>query len=143
VQADRVALAVRTADSLASGLGLDLESRRGLARRCREACGRAGLLDEEHARQEYRQRSRQFFTWFTGRDDDVLAPALVSLKQTVASVAESLDVDLRSILQRKLPALLHVQAVRIAGANAHDEALAYFLWQRALESLAARSSRSR
>jgi thiopeptide-type bacteriocin biosynthesis protein len=137
-QADRVALVVRAADAMASGLGLDLEARLELARRCRAACMRAGSLDEEHARQEYRHRSRQLFIWLASKDDDVLAPALMSLRATAASVAKSLDVDLRSILRRKLPVLLHVQAVRLAGANVSAEALAYFLWHRTLEGMAAR-----
>jgi hypothetical protein len=141
VQADRVALVVRAADAMASGLGLDLESRRGLAQQCCEAYGRAGLLDEEHARQEYRQRSRQLFALLAGNDDDVLAPALLSLKETAVSVAESLDVDPRLTLQRKLPVLLHLQAVRLAGANPGAEALAYSLWHRALDGIAARAGR--
>ncbi len=139
LQDDRVALAVRAADAMASGLGLELEERRGLARQCCEACGRAGLLDEEHARQEYRRRSRQLFTWLAGKDDDVLAPALLSLKESAASVAASLDGDPRLTLQRKLPILLHVQAVRLAGVNPGAEAFAYSLWHRALDGIAARA----
>jgi len=71
----------------------------------------------------------------------VLAPALMSLKKTAASVAKSLDADLCASLQRKLSVLLHLQAVRLAGANAGAEALAYFLWHRTLEGMAARSKR--
>ena len=142
-EADRVALAVRGADAMVSGLGLDLDERRGLARRCRDVCGRAGLLDEENARKEYRDRSRRLFTWLARKEDDVLAPALMSLKETAASVVEALDLDLHLTLQRRLPLLLHVQAVRLAGADSGAEALAYFLWQRTLESLAARSERAR
>jgi thiopeptide-type bacteriocin biosynthesis protein len=141
-QIDRVELAVRAADALASGLGLDVDARMELARRCREACAHAGLLDEEHARQEYRQRSRQLFAWMTAKDDDLLAPALMSFKETAASVARSLDVELCARLQRKLPVLLHVQDVRLAGANIGVEALAHYLWHRALEGMAARSKRS-
>ena len=140
-QADRVAFAVRAADALARGLGLAPKERDGLARRCRAACARAGLLDEEHARQEYRQRSRRLFGWLVGKEDDVITPALMSLQDTAASASALLDVDLRVILQRKLPALLHMQAVRLAGADAGAEALVYYLWQRTLESLAARSNR--
>jgi thiopeptide-type bacteriocin biosynthesis protein len=141
VQDDRVALAVRAADAMASGLGLDLGARFQLARRCREACAGAGLLAEEHARQEYRQRSRRLSTWLASKENDVLAPALMSLQETATSVAEPLDADLRVTLQRRLPVLLHVQAVRIAGPNLSAEALAYFLWQRTLEGIAARTSR--
>jgi len=143
VQADRVALSIRAADAMASGLGLDLESRLGLAWRCRDACMRAGLLDEEQARQEYRHRSRQLFAWLASHDDDGLAPALLSLTQTAASVAGSMDVDSRLTLQRKLPILLHVQAVRLAGANPVSEALVYSLWHRALYGIAARAGRRR
>jgi thiopeptide-type bacteriocin biosynthesis protein len=139
VQADRVALAVRAADAMARGLGLDLTERVGLARRCREACTRAGLLDEDHARQEYRQRSRRLFTWLTSAEGDVLAPALASLQETAASAAQTSRAESRIVLQRKLPLLLHVQAVRLAGANVPAEALTYFLWHRTLQSIGARS----
>ena len=139
--ADRVAIAVRAADAMASGLGLDLETRVGLARRCRQACARAGLLDEEHARQEYRQRSRQLFTWLGRKEDDGLTVALGSLQDAAESAAASLDVDRRVTLRRKLPALLHVQAVRLAGADAGAEALVYFLWERSLEGISARNRR--
>ncbi len=141
-QVDRVALAVRAADAIAGGLGLDVAARMGLARRCREACAHAGLLDEENARQEYRQRSRRLFTWLAGQEDDVFTPALASLHETAASVAESLDADLRLALHQKLPVLLHVQDVRFAGANVAAEALAHFLWHRTLEGMAARGKRS-
>ncbi|HJX63882.1 MAG TPA: thiopeptide-type bacteriocin biosynthesis protein, partial [Polyangia bacterium] len=137
-QADRVALAVRAADAMASGVGLDLAARMGLARRCREACAHVGLLDEEHARQEYRKRSRGLFTWLAGQEDDGFTPALASLKETAASVAESLDADLRLALRQKLPVLLHVQDVRLAGANLAAEALAHYLWHRTVEGIAAR-----
>jgi hypothetical protein len=52
-----------------------------------------------------------------------------------------LDVDRRVTLRRRLPALLHVQVVRLAGADAGAEALVYFLWERGLQSLAARNKR--
>jgi thiopeptide-type bacteriocin biosynthesis protein len=141
-QVDRVTLAVRAADALATGLGLHLDARMGLARRCREACARAGLLDEEHARQEYRRWSRPLFAWLAGREDDVFTTALTSLNGTAESVADSLDARALLLLQRKLPVLLHVQAVRLAGANVHAEALAHFLWHRTLEGIMARSKRT-
>jgi len=134
---DRLSLALRAADALAGGLGLDLQARQGLARRCRDACSAAGLLDEEHARQTYRQQSRQLMSWLAGGQEDVLTPALVSLHTTAAALAGSLDADLRATLQGRLPVLLHVQAVRLLGANPGAEALSYYLWQRILESLAA------
>jgi hypothetical protein len=64
------------------------------------------------------------------------------LHETAASVAESLDADLRLALHQKLPVLLHVQDVRFAGANVAAEALAHFLWHRTLEGMAARGKRS-
>ena len=69
----------------------------------------------------------------------MLAPALLSLKESAASVAASLDGDPRLTLQRKLPILLHVQAVRLAGVNPGAEAFAYSLWHRALDGIAARA----
>jgi thiopeptide-type bacteriocin biosynthesis protein len=141
-QVDRVALAVRAADAIAGGLGLDVAARMGLARRCREACARAGLLDEEHARQEYRQRARQLFAWIAGQDVDVLTPGLARLNEIAASVAGSLNSDLRLALQQKLPVLLHLQDVRLAGANLAGEALAHYLWHRTLEGIAAQSKRT-
>ncbi|MGB8299202.1 MAG: thiopeptide-type bacteriocin biosynthesis protein [Polyangia bacterium] len=140
-QADRVALAVRAADAMASGMGLDVDARMELARQRREACAHAGLLDQEQARQEYRRGSRQLFAWLAGREDDAFTPALSALKNTAASVAASLDADLHMALQRKLPVLLHVQAVRLAGPNANAEALSHYLWHRTLESITARSRR--
>ena len=142
-ESDRVALTVRAADATASGLGLDLQARLELARRCLAACMRAGLLDAEQARQEYRQRSRQLFTWLAATEEDALAPVLTSLQEIAAAVAEPLDADLRLTLQRKLTILLHLQAVRIAGPNAGVEALAHFLWQRTLEAISARSRQAR
>jgi len=141
-QVDRVALAVRAADAIAGGLGLDVAARMGLARRCREACARAGLLDEEHARQEYRQRARQLLAWLAGQGADVCTPALASLNETAASLAGSLNSDLRLALQQKLPVLLHLQDVRLAGANLAAEALAHYLWHRTLEGIAAQSKRT-
>jgi thiopeptide-type bacteriocin biosynthesis protein len=141
-QVDRVTLAVRTADAVASGLGLDVDARMELARRCREACARSGLLDEEHARQEYRRYSRPLFAWLAGREDDVFTPALTFLNGTAESVADSLDARALLLLQHKLPILLHVQAVRLTGANVHAEALAHFLWHRTLEGIKARSKRT-
>jgi thiopeptide-type bacteriocin biosynthesis protein len=138
VESDRVDLAVRAAEATASGLGLDLEARLGLARRCRAACVRVGLLDEKQARQEYRQRSRRLFNWLASKESDVLTAALILLRNSAASVAASLDGELRLSFRQKLPVLLHLQAVRISGANIGAEALAYFLWQRTLEGISAR-----
>ena len=138
---DRVAIAVRAADAMASGLGLDLEARLALARRCRQACARAGLLDEEHARQEYRQQSRQLLVWLAGTQADVLTAAMTSLCDVAASAAAFLDASLRAALRRNLPVLLHVQAVRLAGAHASSEALGHYFWERGLEGIAARNKR--
>jgi hypothetical protein len=46
-------------------------------------------------------------------------------------------------LQQKLPVLLHVQDVRLAGADVHAEALVHCLWHRTLEGIAARSKRAK
>jgi lantibiotic biosynthesis protein len=139
--ADRVSLVVRAADILASGLGLDLPARQQLARRNRDACTAAGLLDEDSAKLEHRQRSRSLSAWLAGAQSDVFTPGLVTLQKAARAVAVSLDADDRATLQERLPALLHMQAVRLAGVDASSEALANYLWQRVLESLAARTSR--
>ena len=141
VEADRVALAARAADALTSGLGLGLDERVGLAQRCRAACARAGWIDEEQARQEYRQRSRRLFSWLASDELDGLSLALTGLNEDAASVAQSLSPDLRPALLRRLPVLLHVQAVRLAGADSSAEALSYFLWHRALDGISARTRR--
>ena len=138
--ADRVSLVVRAADALAIGLGLDLSARQQLARCNRDACTAAGLLDEDSARLEHRQRSRSLSAWLTGAQADVFTPGLVTLRKAARAVADSLDADARTTLQEKLPALLHMQAVRLAGADASSEALANYLWQRVLEGLAARGA---
>jgi thiopeptide-type bacteriocin biosynthesis protein len=138
-ETDRVTLVVRAADALTGGLGLDLPARQALAQRCRDASAAAGLLDDETARQAYRQRSRQLYAWVAGVQKDVLTPALRKLHKTAVAVAGFLDADLRPILKSKLPALLHMQAVRLVGADSSSEALAIYLWHRVLESIQARS----
>jgi len=64
------------------------------------------------------------------------------LNETAASLAGSLNSDLRLALQQKLPVLLHLQDVRLAGANLAAEALAHYLWHRTLEGIAAQSKRT-
>jgi hypothetical protein len=48
----------------------------------------------------------------------------------------------RQALTAALPALLHLQAVRLCGTEPDDEQASYALWARTLEGLAARARRS-
>ena len=133
-ETDDLATLVRAYDALAGGLGLDAAQRRQLAQRRRLACEQGGLLpDEELLRREYRRLSRPLAAVLSGAQPDVLSPALAAFGRQVRSASST-----PSALHPALPALLHMQAVRTLGLDANSEAAAYVLWDRTLESLAAR-----
>jgi thiopeptide-type bacteriocin biosynthesis protein len=131
-QEDRMLVAVLAADLLAKGVGLDSPARLELSGSRRRACANAGFLDEEQAKQAFRSTSKQLLAG--------LGDGAASLSEFQASLA-SLDAKLQQALRPCLPALLHVQSVRLFGPDPQAEALAYYLWQRALDSLAARRGR--
>jgi thiopeptide-type bacteriocin biosynthesis protein len=132
LQDARMSIAVLAADSLAKALGLDLPSRLVLAGSCRRACASAVFLDEEQAKLAFRGSSKQLAASLMSEG----APPLDSFQRMLASIAP----EGRAALAPRLPALLHVQAVRLFGPDPQAEALATYLWQRALDSLAARKT---
>ena len=122
---DVVELLVASYDALAAGAGLDPGERQTLARRRREAYGIGrdpALADEYRARQQA-LRARLASP----------SPPLLAHQQRVASALASLAPSRRAAL---LPALLHLAAVRLVGADAAREAAAFYLWERTRESLA-------
>jgi hypothetical protein len=132
VEVDETVTLVRAHDALAAGLGLDTAGRRELAQRRRAACQHAGLLPEDELlRREYRLLARPLATALSRAHADVLFDAFAAYLDQVRAVGSS-------ALHPALPALLHMQAVRLAGLDPRAEAAAYVFWDRALESLAAR-----
>ena len=127
LQDDRILVGVLAADGLAQALGLDLPARLKLAGTCRRACESVGWLDEEQAKLAFRSSSKRLFFSLSGE-----APALDGFRRELTSLG------LPPALQPRMPALLHIQAVRLFGPDPQAEALAYYLWQRALDSLVAR-----
>jgi thiopeptide-type bacteriocin biosynthesis protein len=127
---DRVHLAVLAADSLAGALGLDLSARLDVAGSCRRACATAGMLDEDQAKLAFRGGGKQLCASLSNPE----LPVLVAFRRELSGI----QTDLRLALRPRIPALLHVQAVRFFGPDPQAEALAYYLWQRALDSLVAR-----
>lgn len=131
-EADRVELLVRSFDALAQGLGQDLEGRRRMARGRRDAA--APWLDREHDA-EYRARQRRLAAVLAGTADDGFAAVFDAHATRVRALGVERSLD------DVLGSLLHVCAVRLAGARPDDEAAAYFFWERALEGLSARRRR--
>jgi thiopeptide-type bacteriocin biosynthesis protein len=132
-EVDEAITLVRAYDALGAGLGLDAPARRALAQRRRAACQRAGLLpDDEWLRREYRRLSRPLAGALSRAEADILFDALAAYTDQVRSTASP-------ALHAALPALLHMQAVRLAGLDPQTEAAAYVFWDRALESLAAQN----
>ncbi len=147
---DRCALLVRAQDALARGLGLDLTARSALAARRRAAFAFSRGGEAESWPSEYRQRQRALAGWLgaaatparKGAEADLAAPLFDRLFRTTIAAAAALAQADRAALVAALPALLHMQAVRLCGTEADDEQAAYVFWARALEGLAARARRS-
>lgn len=140
---DRVELAVRAADALVTGFGLALSDRHALAVRLREAyeaeaTGEAGPRDDERLG-EQRRRGRRLAALLSGSEEDAASAQLLRFSRAVRAARPRGSA--RGRLQAALPALLHVGHVRILGADRDAEALATFLWERTLSSLAARARR--
>lgn len=127
---DRVHLAVLAADALAGALGLDLPARLEVAGSCRRACSAGGLLDEEQAKLAFRGGGRRLCQGLANPE----MPLLAAYRHELSGIHP----DHRKALHPRIPALLHVQAVRLFGPDPQAEALASYLWQRVLDSLSAR-----
>jgi thiopeptide-type bacteriocin biosynthesis protein len=142
LEGDRVELAVRAADGLVRGFGLDLGARHALAARLREAYdaegldGDAGLRDDARLG-EQRRRGRRLAGLIAGAERDAVSPQLASFIRAVRAALPRGAARRR--LAAALPALVHVGHVRCLGADRDAEALAIFLWERTLAGLDARA----
>ncbi|HEY0712603.1 MAG TPA: thiopeptide-type bacteriocin biosynthesis protein, partial [Polyangia bacterium] len=154
-ESDRHEALVRANDALTRGLGLDGAARRALAERRRRAFAARLGEDDEALRLAYRTRQRGLLASLmadTQADrrrqgaraeaQDPLAALFAALRTASARAAKTLAATDRAALERALPALLHVQAVRFLGLDPVGEQLSHVLWARALEGLAA-STRGR
>ncbi len=117
-------------DALAAGAGLDAPARLQLARRRREAYG---IGRDETLAKRYRARQASLRAR--------LASPSPPCRAHVTRVAEALAELPPARRLQLLPALLHLSAVRLAGADAAREAAAFYAWERTLESLARHAER--
>ncbi|MGZ3442989.1 MAG: thiopeptide-type bacteriocin biosynthesis protein, partial [Polyangia bacterium] len=118
-------LLVASYDALAAGAGLDEPARHALAQRRRAAYA----IDREDALADgYRGRQKLLRTWLAQP-----SPPFVAHRARVAAALAPLSAERRAQL---LPALLHLAAVRLAGADPVAEAVAIYFWERTRESLA-------
>jgi thiopeptide-type bacteriocin biosynthesis protein len=136
---DRRLLAARAADALARALGLELAARHQLARRRRAAFARAEGDEPAELRAEIRRLHRALAAHLEGSAEDAFTPALAAFARAAADAADSLSRAARADVVATLPALLHVQTVRLAGPHAGEEQGAWALWERALESIVKRA----
>jgi thiopeptide-type bacteriocin biosynthesis protein len=123
--ADATELLVASFDALAAGAGLDDAARHALARRRRDAYG---LGRDDALADEYRARQPSLRARLADPP-----PVFSAHSARVAAALAPLLPERRAAL---LPALLHLAAVRLIGADAAREAAAIYLWERTRESLA-------
>jgi len=137
---DAIDQLVATFDGLASGLGFELRERHQLARERRSAESAAlDAIDTAEPRAldaEFRARARRLRAAL-GALADAGAPEpdlqrIASYRVHVAAAVGELGEAVRA---RLATPLLHLCAVRLAGADRGAEARAYFLWERTLEGL--------
>jgi thiopeptide-type bacteriocin biosynthesis protein len=127
----RIALAVRGADALARGLGLDLAARHAVAKERRGAADAAAALDDEARRAAdvaFRIAGRGLRAALAGEPSGPFADHAAR----VATAAVALP---RARRESLLPTLLHLAAVRLLGPDRDAERLALTFWQRVLEGL--------
>ena len=134
---DRRAQAVRAADALARGLRLDPGERRDLAERRRAAFIRQQAEDPAW-QQQFRAIGRALQAALAGQTPDGFTAALVGFEKAIHQAVRALPRSAAVSWPALLPALLHMQAVRLLGTRAEDEQASYVFWARALEALAAR-----
>jgi thiopeptide-type bacteriocin biosynthesis protein len=125
---------VRAFDALAVAFDLDAPARRELARRRRAA--HAAELDglEETLAQDFRARQARLHELIAGTHE----PAFVRYAARVGAAVRPLEPDRRATL---LAPLLHLSSVRLQGVERFEEARAYYLWERTLDGLIARSKK--
>ena len=136
--ADATELLVRSLDVLAAGLGLDLAERRELARRRRDAYAAVpGSNDGERdpLAAEFRARQARLQAVLSATP---LSPPFAAQRARVAVAVRKLSEARRRAI---LPALLHLAAVRLAGADRQAEARAVYFWERTLDGLVHRARR--
>ena len=126
---DLLELAVRAADALAQGLGLDAAARLALAARLRAATA-ADVPDLDEARAELRERRARLDAALAGTLDDAATPQLAAHVRRLERLR---------VAAVHLPVLVHLGAVRLAGPAPTLEAFAALAWERTLASLRARA----
>lgn len=140
--ADRRELLVRSFDALTEGLGLSAQARLELAGRRRHAFAFSAGEDTAALSADYRGRSRRLMALLSGATEsdtpDEFTAALKAYGTAVRDLIATSAVALRAAVTDVLPAVLHMNAVRLCGPDAEEESAAFVLWQRTLESLAAR-----
>lgn len=128
--ADGVERLVLGLDALAAGLGFDTDARLQLASRRRAAVVDRLAPHDAALAEEYRARQARLY-------DRLVAPPqpFVAHIDRLTPLRDALPEARWTAL---LPALLHLVCARLIAPDPDEEARAYYLWQRALESLAAR-----
>ncbi len=129
---DRAERLVLAHDALARGLGLDMGERLDLAegRRWAAAGGRPEPADWPAL---FRIRGRHLQAALAGNLPPSLKSALAAFEAAVRTAAPT-PARWRALL----PALLHLQSVRLLGPHPAGEQLSYVFWARALEGLVRR-----
>jgi len=129
----RLLLLIGAHDAVARAAGLDAVRRRALAQQRRAA--HAADVDEDFATALAAgfRRARPALRAVLGRaEGGPLAGLLSSFERLAAAALGGLEPAAR---MRLLPALLHLDAVRLLGPDRDAEIRAYTYWERALESL--------
>ena len=125
---DRLITLIAAYDALATAFGLDARARRALAQRRRLAHATDGdpALERDLAR-EFRVYRPALRTALSGQ-----AHPLDAYAATTRAATAGLD---EAAGARLLPVLLHLDTVRLMGAEATTELRAFTFWERALESI--------
>jgi hypothetical protein len=128
-------------------LGLGAEARLALAERRRAAFAATLGPEPDDLRAEFRRRQRWLAPWLTETTPAAIGDlgpeaSCDRLCQTTIAAAAPLAPRDRAGLTAALPALLHLQAVRLCGLDPAEEQAAHVLWARTLAGLAARARRS-
>jgi thiopeptide-type bacteriocin biosynthesis protein len=125
---------VAALESLARGAGLTLDARRALTGRLRAAHGLDRRRDDPHAAL-YRLLQSRLAALIDHLDgDDRFAPHIARVGRALAPLGSARTEAL-------LPTLCHLTAVRLGGLDPAVEPRAIYLWDRALDSLNARTRR--
>jgi thiopeptide-type bacteriocin biosynthesis protein len=137
---DAIDQLVATFDGLAAGLGFELRERHQLARgrRAAESAALDALVAAEPRAldADFRARSRRLRAVLGALPDaESSEPDLRRIASYRVHVAAAVGELTEAVRARLAPPLLHLCAVRLAGADRGAEARAYLLWERTLEGL--------